>query len=177
MKKPVLLYLVVFAAIAGLGWWAYGVHRDGRGALEIAAPGTPSQAATTRRDDPRMQDPPGPIAPGAAPEDGASRRQAGASQSGGRGPVGVETARAQRVSLVETVAAVGTLRANETVVIKPEIAGRIERINFDGGSQVRKGDLLVALDASVAAAEAEQTRAELSLARSYYHRTADLAAQ
>ncbi len=181
MKKPVLLYLAVTAAIAGLGWWAYGIHRGSGPVLEIAAPGTPSQAATARRDDATLQDPPGPSAPGGAPGAAAGRRQGGAGgpagPGGGRGPVGVEAALAQRVSLVETVAAVGTLRANETVIIKPEIAGRVERINFDGGAQVRKGDLLVALDASVAAAEADQTRAELSLARSNYQRTADLAAQ
>jgi len=72
---------------------------------------------------------------------------------------------------------VGTLRANESVVVKPEIAGRIDRIGFEGGSLVRKGALLVVLDATVAAAEAEQIRAELALARSHYQRTADLARQ
>jgi membrane fusion protein (multidrug efflux system) len=75
------------------------------------------------------------------------------------------------------VSAVGTLRANESVVIKPEIAGRIDRIHFDSGARVRQGAPLVSLDASIPAAEAEQTRAELALALANEQRTADLARQ
>jgi len=106
-----------------------------------------------------------------------ARAPAGPATAGPRGPVGVEAARAERAALSEIVSAVGSLRANESVVLKPEIAGRIDRIGFEGGSQVRKGALLVVLDASVAAAEAEQIRAELALARSNYQRTVDLAGQ
>jgi len=40
---------------------------------------------------------------------------------------------------------------------------------------VAKGALLVALDASVLAAQAEQARAELGLARTSFERTQDLA--
>src|SRR5690606_23407225 len=91
--------------------------------------------------------------PAGAPQDGPAARRAPAA-GGSRGPVGVEAARAERASLSEAVSAVGTLRANESVVIKPEVAGRIDRIHFDGGARVRKGALLVSLDASITAAEA-----------------------
>lgn len=158
--KRLITYLVAIAGVAGLGWWAWGVHRSVTPAVEIATAG----AATP---------------PAGAPQDGPpARRAPAASGTGGpRGPVGVEAARAERVSLSETVSAVGTLRANESVTIKPEVAGLIERIHFDGGARVRKGALLVSLDASIAAAEAEQTRAELGLAQANYQRTADLARQ
>ena len=158
--KRLITYLVAIAGVAGLGWWAWGVHRSATPAVEIATAG----AATP---------------PAGAPQDGPPARRAPAASGTGdpRGPIGVEAARAERVSLSETVSAVGTLRANESVTIKPEVAGLIERIHFDGGARVRKGALLVSLDASIAAAEAEQTRAELGLAQANYQRTADLARQ
>jgi len=158
--KRLITYLVAIAGVAGLGWWAWGVHRSATPAVEIATAG----AATP---------------PAGAPQDGPPARRAPAASGTGdpRGPIGVEAARAERVSLSEAVSAVGTLRANESVTIKPEVAGLIERIHFDGGARVRKGALLVSLDASIAAAEAEQTRAELGLAQANYQRTADLARQ
>lgn len=164
--KRTLFYLIVLVGALGLGWWAWGLHRNTTPALEISGPGSVSRAATRPpADDPAAR--PVPDAPAARASD------AGAS----RGTIGVEAARAEQVSLAETVAAVGTLRAAESVVIKPEVAGRIRSIHFDGGARVRRGDLLVSLDASIAAAEAQQTRAELALARANYQRSADLAKQ
>lgn len=164
--KRTLFYLIALVGALGLGWWAWGLHRGTTPALEIAVPGTASRAATRLpADDPEARSVP--IVPGPRSID------AGAS----RGTIGVEAARAEQVSLAETVAAVGTLRAAESVVVKPEVAGRIQSIHFDGGAQVRKGDLLITLDASIAAAEVQQTRAELALARANYQRSADLAKQ
>jgi len=166
--KKYAFYLITIAAAAGLGWWAFTLERGRPAAIEIAAPASAN---------------PGPSAPasGADRAGGAAATRVPGPARGGtqasRGPVGVEAARAERISLSETVSTVGTLRANESVVVKPEIAGRIDRIGFEGGSLVRKGALLVVLDATVAAAEAEQIRAELALARSHYQRTADLARQ
>src|SRR5690606_7703436 len=115
--KRLITYLVAIAGVAGLGWWAWGVHRSATPAVEIATAG----AATP---------------PAGAPQDGPPARRAPAASGTGdpRGPIGVEAARAERVSLSETVSAVGTLRANESVTIKPEVAGLIERIHFDGGA-------------------------------------------
>ena len=158
--RRALIYLVVLAGVSGLGWWAWGLHRGAPSALEIAPAGAAARSPGLPQDGP-------PATP--APATG--------TPAGTRGAVGVEAARAERVSISETVSAVGTLRANESVVIKPEIAGRIERIHFEGGARVRKGALLVSLDASVAAAEADQIRAELGLAQANYQRTADLARQ
>ncbi|MCO5099645.1 MAG: efflux RND transporter periplasmic adaptor subunit [Burkholderiaceae bacterium] len=164
--KRTLVYLIALVGASGLGWWAWGVHRSPTPALEIAAPGTTSGADTRLPAD----DPPArAVAPAASP------RTADAGVA--RGAVGVEAVRAEQVSLAETVAAVGTLRAAESVVVKPEVAGRIRSIHFDSGARVRKGELLVALDASIAGAEVQQTRAELALARANYQRSADLARQ
>jgi membrane fusion protein (multidrug efflux system) len=89
--------------------------------------------------------------------------------------VGVEIARVEKRPLVEDVVAVGSLRANESVTLRSEVAGRIERVGFTDGARVQRGTVLFALDASVAAAEAEQSRAELALARANYDRTSELA--
>src|SRR5262249_303052 len=79
--------------------------------------------------------------------------------------------------LQDDVSAVGSVRSNESVVLRPEVAGRIANINFSDGQPVRRGQLMVALDSSVNQAEVEQSRAELELARANLSRTEDLARQ
>ena len=90
-------------------------------------------------------------------------------------PVSVEAVRLVRTTLTDEVAAVGTVRSNESVVLRPEVAGRIEVINFREGQVVRKGQVLVSLDASVNLAEVAQMRAQLDLAKSNLDRTEELA--
>jgi membrane fusion protein (multidrug efflux system) len=70
--------------------------------------------------------------------------------------------------------AVGSLRSNESVVIRPEIAGRIAAFKFDEGEPVTKGAPLVVLDDSVWRAQLEQAQAALELAQSNYERAVDL---
>jgi membrane fusion protein, multidrug efflux system len=48
--------------------------------------------------------------------------------------------------VTDTVSAVGNLEANESVMIRPEILGRITRINFQEGQAVEKGRVLIELD-------------------------------
>jgi membrane fusion protein (multidrug efflux system) len=100
----------------------------------------------------------------------------GAKGPGGAagGPVAVEVAKVATVTVQEDVDAVGTLRSNEAVVVRPEISGRIERLNFTEGAGVQKGQVIVALDDSVPAAELAQTKANLALAESNYNRTQEL---
>ncbi|MBK8113851.1 MAG: efflux RND transporter periplasmic adaptor subunit [Candidatus Accumulibacter sp.] len=86
----------------------------------------------------------------------------------------VETARVLAAALALDASAVGSLRSNESVVMRPETAGRIASINFQDGAAVGKGSLLLVLDAATQAAELDQARANLGLARSNYQRTADL---
>jgi membrane fusion protein, multidrug efflux system len=90
------------------------------------------------------------------------------------GPVAVEVAEVTVATVREDVAALGTLRSNESVVVRPEISGRITALNFTEGAEVAKGQLLVALDASVQAAEVQQAKANLALARANFERTVEL---
>lgn len=143
--KKLSVIVLAVAGLIALGWWGYRSQR---------------------------------VAPGAGVEITETRSPAaGARQGGGAAaaPVGVEVARAAAVAMADEVQAVGTLRANESVVVRPEIAGRIVSIGFSDGDRVSRGALLVSLDASVLAAQAEQARAELGLAQTSYERTRDLA--
>lgn len=101
----------------------------------------------------------------------------GAGAKGPGGPVAVEVAKVATTTVEEDVDAVGTLRSNEAVVVRPEISGRIERLNFTEGAAVQKGQVIVALDDSVQAAELAQAKANLALAESNYQRTQELEKQ
>lgn len=91
--------------------------------------------------------------------------------------VDVETRRATSVSLPRGVSAVGSLRSENSVILRPEVTGRISEINFDEGGKVKKGQVLVRLDDAVVQAELQQAQANLSLASSQYRRAVELTKQ
>src|SRR6187397_3090391 len=78
--------------------------------------------------------------------------------------IAVETTRVAVETVFEDMRAVGTLAANESVVIAPEIAGRISRIGFNEGEAVKVGDVLIELDDTVLKAELDKVRSDVSLA-------------
>lgn len=73
--------------------------------------------------------------------------------------------------------AIGTLRSWESVVIKPEVTGRIARIAFEEGTLVKAGQILVELDTAEAEAEILRTKAALELAREMHQRALKLRQQ
>jgi membrane fusion protein (multidrug efflux system) len=75
---------------------------------------------------------------------------------------------------VDEVGAVGTLRADEAVTIRPEIAGRVVEIRFNEGQAVARGALLVRLDPSELAAVVASSRAQLKLEEQKLARSEDL---
>src|SRR5690606_18619728 len=77
----------------------------------------------------------------------------------------------------QALTAVGSLRSDETVMIRPEVAGRIAEIGFREGETVRQGVVLVKLDDSVQRADLDKARANLSLSRSKFERANDLLKQ
>ena len=89
--------------------------------------------------------------------------------------VAVEVTRVGVIQLPETITAVGSLRSDESVTLRPEIAGRITEILFQEGRPVTKGETLVRLDPSINLAEVRQARANLTLAKAKYERSVDLA--
>lgn len=103
----------------------------------------------------------------------------GDAKAAGKGPppapVEVVTLKPSRVQ--EDLGAVGTLRANQSVMLRTEVTGRVETIGFRDGQAVKRGQLLIGLDASFNEAEVAQAKAELALAQSSLKRTEDLAAK
>jgi len=93
------------------------------------------------------------------------------------GPVPVEVVELRPVPVQESITAIGSLRSNESVVLRPEVSGRIATIGFRDGQPVRRGQLLVGLDATLNEAEVAQARAEFDLATSSLRRTEDLASK
>lgn len=88
--------------------------------------------------------------------------------------VAVEAAPVAVAKLAKSIIAVGSLRSDESVVIRPEVSGRIQEILFREGQRVEKGAILIRIDDSVQRAELEQARANLSLGKSKLDRALDL---
>ena len=88
--------------------------------------------------------------------------------------VPVEIGKIKVTTVYEEVEALGTLAADESVVIAPEIAGRVIALGFKEGERVQKGQELVKLDTAILDAELKQLQADLSLARDTFQRNQSL---
>ncbi|HET6603334.1 MAG TPA: efflux RND transporter periplasmic adaptor subunit [Xanthomonadaceae bacterium] len=97
--------------------------------------------------------------------------QAGGDGNGGSGarqgppPIAVEAVAIAREPVQRGLSTVGTLRADESVVIRPEIAGRIVGIHFQEGAPVEAGASLFGLDDSILRAELREAQATVERAR------------
>ena len=113
---------------------------------------------------------------------GASSQAAAPAQGAARGPAGgkppaVEAARVELARLTDDTQAVGSLRSRRGVVLRPEVSGRITRLNFTDGQRVYKGQLLVQFDDQLPLAQVQQAQAELSIAQANQKRNLELVAQ
>ena len=105
---------------------------------------------------------------------------AGAPASAASAPVrvpGVEVAQVAVARLVDDAQTVGTLRSRQSVILRPEVSGRVARINFRDGDRVQRGQVMVQLDDELPRAQVAQAQAELSIARANHKRDQDLVAQ
>ncbi|MCC7325210.1 MAG: efflux RND transporter periplasmic adaptor subunit [Burkholderiales bacterium] len=156
MKKAVaVVTIVAFVSFAAGGGYWYGKSTSPAGG-GAGAPGA------------------GGVAGGS---DGAGRQAKGGAGGPGAGApmVAVEVAPVVAAAMPQIITAVGSLRSDESVTLRPETAGRISAITFKEGQRVTKGTPLVKLDAAIPQAEYQQARANLTLARSKFDRAVDLA--
>jgi membrane fusion protein (multidrug efflux system) len=86
----------------------------------------------------------------------------------------VEASKVAIQSLPQALTAVGSLRSDETVVLRPEIVGRVTHILFREGERVTKGEVLVKLDDSVQQADLDRARANFTLSQTKHDRAIDL---
>src|SRR6056297_709338 len=85
-------------------------------------------------------------------------------------PAAVNVVKAETATWQESIASTGTLVAEEGVVIKPDISGRITKIYFKSGQHVEAGAPLVQIFPDILQAELKQSEATLSLAKTTYGR-------
>ena len=160
LRKPVLLTLAAIGVAASIVAWAQSSSPAPTANANNAAPTVPAT----------------PNVPSVAPTGALTGAPAGAPAAGApQPPAPVEVIKVSKGSVLEDVSATGTVKANESVMMRPEIAGRIAKINFRDGDQVCRGQILIELDASLQQAEKEQIQAELNLAISNFKRNEDLA--
>lgn len=76
--------------------------------------------------------------------------------------------------IADRIESVGTTRANDSVEITARVSNVVTRINFNEGSLVRKGDVLVELEASEARANLAEAQADLVEIQSQYDRSQEL---
>ena len=87
----------------------------------------------------------------------------GAAAGAGR-PVAVEAVTVRKMALRDDAEAVGSLKSRQSVMLRPEVGGRITQLNFHDGQRVRRGQVLVQLDDQLPRAQIQQSQAELSIA-------------
>ena len=106
---------------------------------------------------------------------GAVAAAGGAPAKGaGGGGTPVELGKPEKLIWQKSVLAVGSLRSDESVMVRAEQSGRITALNFTEGQPVRAGQVLVQLDDSVARAELEQARANQKLGKAKFDRAVEL---
>lgn len=92
-------------------------------------------------------------------------------------PAGVEVAQVEVMPLRDDAQSVGGLRSSQSVMMRPEVAGRVKSLGFSDGAQVRKGQVLVQLDDTLQQAEVSQAMAQVSIAKANHQRNKELVAQ
>ncbi len=78
----------------------------------------------------------------------------------GETPVSVTTAKTQTLDVPVSLDAVGTVQALNTVTIRPQVDGRLIRLAFTEGQDVRKDDVIAEIDPALFRAQYEQAAAK-----------------
>ncbi|MEK9721463.1 MAG: efflux RND transporter periplasmic adaptor subunit [Quisquiliibacterium sp.] len=115
---------------------------------------------------------------------GPSQASANPGKAAARAPVPVVTALIERRDLPVVFSSIGRAEAPQTVAIRARVDGVIQSVRFKPGQQVRRGDVLIELDARQIEAQLRQSQgnlardqANLVKARADLARYTDLAAR
>jgi membrane fusion protein (multidrug efflux system) len=87
------------------------------------------------------------------------------AMAGGPPPATVTATEVRLTHWVQRIEAVGDLTAIQDVAIASEVPGKVVEIDFESGTPVRTGDVLVRLDAGEDRAQLDALKAQLKLAR------------
>ena len=177
MKKvSALIAVVALVAASGAAWWLQNRSSVASTLVGGATPANVGQGGGQGSSQSAMR----PDGSGASAKPGASvpAGPGGPGGSGGSaGPVAVEVGRVEVARLESDALAVGALRANQGVTLRPEVSGRVLRLGFADGQRVKRGQLLVQLDDNLQQAQLQQAMAQSSIARTNLQRNRELVAQ
>ncbi len=88
--------------------------------------------------------------------------------------VPVEAVQAKSGSILRRISTVGTLTAIQSVTLRPEVSGKITKIYFQEGQQVKEGDPLFKIDEAPYKAKLKELEARLALNKEEYRRAVKL---
>jgi len=86
----------------------------------------------------------------------------------------VETFVVQTETISDIIKASGSIRPNEKMELRSEVAGRIVNMNFKEGTKIEKGALLVQIDDSELKAQIQKYNAQMRIAREDENRKSQL---
>lgn len=110
---------------------------------------------------------------------GGDQPAAGPGGPGGAGgrPVPVVVVAAERQPWSDSIQAIGTARANESVTITAKVTETVVRVNFEDGQRVSAGAVLVDLSGRAETAALAEAQASLDEATRLYERQLELSKQ
>ncbi len=91
---------------------------------------------------------------------GPAAQQRRANRFGTEGPVPVLVSAVTRADVPVYLDAVGTIKALNTVTVRPQVDGKLLTVNFKEGDDVKKGDVLARIDPVIYKAQLDQAIAK-----------------
>jgi membrane fusion protein (multidrug efflux system) len=105
----------------------------------------------------------------------AASPESPAQMPAGQQAIPVEVQTVGTAPIVDTLRAIGTLRADQSIIVRSEVPGVIVKMGFTESLPVTRGQVLIKLDDTIARAEVQQAEAALNLAQRNYDRASELA--
>lgn len=96
---------------------------------------------------------------------------------GGDRPIPVTTVRLQPETFSERIAAIGTVKARESITVTAKVSELVEQVHFDSGDEVRAGAPLITLSDRQQRAALTEAQAAADEAERLYRRQSELAQQ
>ncbi|MDQ6623664.1 MAG: efflux RND transporter periplasmic adaptor subunit [Verrucomicrobiota bacterium] len=90
-------------------------------------------------------------------------------------PTTVTSAKVEKANWIPMLTAVGSISPVQGATISAELAGMVTKVNFESGRPVKKGDMLIEIDASAEQAQLRSAEADAELAKADFERARGLA--
>lgn len=103
-----------------------------------------------------------------------SQNQASPGPGGFRGPVLVVAEQVKRQKIIDSIEAIGTTKANESVTLTAKVTDIVSSVNFEDGDYVKKGKILIVQASEEQSALLAEARANLEDANTQLRRLLDM---